>query len=204
MFEKVKYCKNVCVATPDKIIVPEWNIKLRMGMGTYTIALTYLDFKLYVSSRNHPMLYKDLHINELGFDVRIWPKDHYVTFWCDETNKATVTAWLKDIQQKIEKRDYSAGPFFLGKKNLDITGSTLIFMGIIDNETYVIKCDWDSFLSEDFELADTFSRRMFLPLIERNSRLLNRKAEYDETARFWEHKIGKMDIAQWHLLMYEE
>ena len=87
-----------------------------------------------------------------------------------------------------------------------------IYLVEISNEQYICKCTYDD-LKEmakdpDYKLTDTSSLRPFHllpPQIKLNFVTHEeKKTLYDMSCEYWTKRIGNMDVAEWHLLMYEE
>ena len=205
MLNKTLYIERTNEATPDEVFVPEWDYVDKFYNSDY-IAFIYLDGTLYMSNgpTAHPMMYGKYKFRNHGLDGRIWVPQRWFTFWFDSSwTKDRLLDDIRKTRRLLLESNYT--PFKavdVSIPPIDISGYTFIFMGIIDGEQYIIECDYDTFFSEDFELMDTAKLRMFRPFRKYDLRATD--TPYRKSCKWWSKKIGGMDVAEWHLLMYEE
>jgi hypothetical protein len=126
-------------------------------------------------------------------------------------SKKDVIEAIKTIREKLLTNDFHPLSCERGKrhierafplKNLDLRDYAFMFTGIIDDEVSVIKCDYDTFLEGNFDLFDASPLRFYMGF--RKNLRKEDKTPYELSCEYWENKIGNMDVAEWHLLIYEE
>lgn len=209
MFEAVPYIRKGNEATPDRLVIPEWGYSIQF-YSCEGVVFTYIENALYVGMTPvvHPIMYSKYKFKEHGFDGRIWIQQKVLTFWfdCSKTKKEFCND-IMTVRQKFLDRVFVSfsekEPFLL---DIDISDYTFIFIGVIDGKNMIIRCDYDSFFSEDFELFNTYTLRFFRPFrrVKKEELKPGDKTEYQRYCEWWVNKIGSMDVAEWHLLMYEE
>lgn len=221
MFEMVPYSFKKNSATPDRIVVPDWGLFL-LFYDAECVTFTYFNSLLYVGGRPllHPPLYSEYKFDKCGFDGRLWSDKKMFTFWwCTDRmdfGKKEVLLWTQTICEKLKTGDWVV-PSLNGKKvecpeKVDITEYTFMFIGIVNDVNSIIRCSYDEFIKGDFELYDCSKLRFFVP--SNDSPYLRRvkikreepkeKSQYQLSCEYWDQRIGGMDVAEWHLLMYEE
>ena len=217
MFETVPYSRKLNSATPDRIFIPEWNIGCKFYMEE-GVTWTYYHNLLYAGKRPliHPSIYTAYNFKDMGFDGRLWTDFKLFTFWwcCDcGFGKKEIITWTKEIAEKFRNGDFVLPKVARLKTDLpdtvDITEYTFMFNGIVDGAEKVIKCDYDTFIKGEFEIYDHKKLRFFRQKdIELGEKILygesKEKSQYQLSCEYWDRKIGSMDVAEWHLLMYEE
>lgn len=226
MFEHTPYVFRKCVATPDRLIVPEWGTSL-LFYENWNMSFTYYRDKLYVGGNAavHPLMYTHFGFMEEGFDGRIWYKRKIFTFWYnpDVFSGKRVVEMVKEIRELLLTGDYEFYDYVVpGMKakpeepptTIDISEYTFFFMAVIDGNPEVVKCDYETFINTGFELYNSFNIRFFITAGRGRTRVRNwmvdsiktrrEKTAYELSCEYWANKIGNMDVAEWHLLIYEE
>ncbi len=140
------------------------------------IAITYVNGEIYIYKGLHPTLYESRGITKEGFDFRIWTDSKICTFWpCKDCFYLLVSA-NELLKPKYNLEEYT-------------------FYYTLNKNIHIVK--WNSILK--------LSNTNIIP--DRPIRLWNlnsRRIIKTEWERYWLNRIGDMDVAEWHLLMYEE
>jgi hypothetical protein len=229
MMEHTPYIFRKCVATPDRLIIPDWGMNF-LFYENCNVTFTYYKNKLYVGNdvAVHHIMYSHFRFMEEGFDGRIWYKYKIFTFWYNADNcdmsRERVVEMVKDMKERLLNGDYIYYEHIIpGMKKkreepptrIDLSEYTFIFIATIDGNPEVVKCDYETFINPGFELFDTFKIRFFVTIgrgrgVVRNwmvdsiKEKKQEKTAYELSCEYWENKIGNMDVAEWHLLIYEE
>lgn len=225
MFEFIPYYfKNNC-ATPDRLVAKEWGM-FKIFYETNGISWTYYDGELYAGRKPllHPMIYNAYNFPKQGLDGRLWTEDKIFTFWwCKgdmEFGKKEILEWTEIVARKFKDADFivpeTKNLHVESPGRIDITEYTYMFLGIVSGTPSVIKCDYETFIKGEFELYDCSKLRFFRketrnhpvfrrpPFITEKQREAKENSQYQRSCEYWTRRIGSMDVAEWHLLMYEE
>lgn len=221
MFETVPYSFKKNAATPDRIVVPDWGLFLIFYEGD-NVTWTYINNTLYAGKKPflHPPLYFEYNITKNGFDGRLWLEEKIFTFWwCADRmdfGQKEIISWTKTVREKLKTGDWIVpslkGVEAIHPEKVDIADYTFMFIATVNGVPSIVRCDYEEFIKGDFEIYDCSKLRYFTPSNQSPylSRLRKRKEEpteksqYQLSCEYWDRKIGAMDVAEWHLLMYEE
>jgi hypothetical protein len=183
--------KGEMLIAPDRLYIPQLDIECRFDSPDANVFVLHSG-KLYEGGRigSHPFIYNKNDLWGAGVDGRMWTRRKIVAFWHRDGDDDPLEAMEKvNAQHNIE--DY-----------------TIIFLGIVDGQEKIVVCPF-----QDLEEA----KRKATPMDTDNLRWMwsaNNKRRgpakkkdntaYAESCRYWKKRIGNMDVAEWHLLMYEE
>lgn len=213
MWQTIKSINKSVVATPDWIKVPELGVSKKVYEED-NITFTYHANILYGGGSPilHNALYDEFKIPSPGFDIRLSPEDRIFTFWfCGLLSNITT----KDAVELVKalKTKLLLGDWILSKNSREIPpkidiGEYEFWFMVSSGGDYVVKCDYNSFISKEFELKDFSYKRPCLPIglrrMEWQRPVVKVKTDYEISCRCWRNKIGDMDVAQYHIFMYEE
>lgn len=175
------------IISPDNIIIPEWHIFCH----TPTTVGIYTEGKLYFSNNCHPWMWGKV---KSGFDFRVLPTGELV-YWGSDYPWST----LKKIKALFDKGQY-----------------TLLARTVKFNLNSVLVNEKDGIARYTFDELDQYHPEVRDNLYERERHLMSPRlkrfmlpkeqvsAEYKESCNYWKNKIGNLDVAEWHLLKYQE
>lgn len=188
---------------PDHIYIEEENIKINISFEKQ-ITITYLNDTVYIGNIIlHPGIHNELK-NSDGLDIRIFPDYKFVTIWPQQSKIYFKS--LLDIKNKLKIGDY----ILLDDSeidNLDISDFYLVFD---DDIIYKYKIsELGNIDLEYFELKYDHRERTFHILtpvekIKSEDFKMDKHFQYIQSNNYWRNKIGNLDVAEYHLLMYEE
>lgn len=186
--------------TPDRIIAPDLNIKVHFRAEDQ-IAGTLCDDVLYFSTI-HGDIYKTFSLDH-GIDFRIWMWRGIMAFWFDQDD---IFKKLEIIRDKLINGDFICINKHIDKT--DISDFTVIYKY---NKEIMHKKVKEIIENPDTEYSNNKNERLLhltSPILkkyfESPKDKLNKYLYYLEGCRKWTKRIGNMDVAEWHLLMYEE
>lgn len=202
MHLKIKEKGDICC--PDSIYIRKWNIELNYMDGDSIVASLFADGSVTYSSRsNHVIMRMNNGIKDRSFDFRIWKDKKIVSFWTENS-----TGYLKKMKRAVHE---------IEKMKIvdDIFTYHLLFEKIDTNgDQYVVDCELseldDIIYEEEFEvIANNHYDRGKLHLLSPSLKpqFISQKEihyRYLSSNKYWKKRIGKMDIAEWHLLINEE
>lgn len=182
--------KGRMLITPDRLYIPELDIACRFDEPDADV-FVFHSGKFYNGGKGgHPFIYNRNDLWGAGVDGRLWRRHKIITFWHRDGDDDPLETMAK-VNTQCNIEDY-----------------TIIFLGIIDGLEKIVVCPF-----QDLDEA----RRKVTPMDTDNLRWMwsaNNKRRgpakkkdntaYSESCRYWEKRIGSMDVAEWHLLMYEE
>lgn len=186
--------------TPDRIIIPDLNINIYFRDNDQ-IAGTLCDNVLYFSTV-HTDIYKTFSLNS-GIDFRIWIERKIIAFWFDQDN---IFKQLKTIKDKLINGDFVCINKHIDKT--DISEFTIIYKY---NKEIMYKTVKEIIKNPDTEYSNNRKERFLhitSPILKKYLESPKDKQDkyqyYLEGCEKWVNIIGNLDVAEWHLLMYEE
>jgi len=197
------------IVTPDKIIIPKWKLDLRFGKVD-CISLSFDGSIIWFGSNKttpHPSIHRILN-NDNTFDLRYWPKQNLISMWITQD----IYSNLDGLKQAFISNNVKHVKDESCKLNINIKSVQFIFVELIDNEKYIVKCSIDE-LNEKHTFVDNSKYRIFhilspsskLKMLLKDSKLRHERYCYYIFCRnAWVSKHGSIDPAFYHLLMYEE
>lgn len=197
MFELAAYKIGKVFATPDRVEVPEFGYSFR-HFEEDGITWTYDGSSLYVSGfLIHSELRKAYRItpNTPIFEGRIFKKLNLMTFWWDDC--------LGDLGYLMGEvvSNLSGGKFFCPDNERVEFGNvdySFIFPGIVDGVENIIMCDFDGLVGGGFEPVQTYGMKYG------RSMYVTKRSAYSESCLYWSKRAWGIDVAEYHLLAYEE
>ena len=201
------------LVSPDRIMVPEWRLLLNCW-DKDNIPLSLCNDVLYYGSfkSKHSEIHIKIH-SQNTFDLRLWKERKTIAFWSqlpkDETFKTLLR--VRDL--------------FSHKKYVNVALPLKPIVDDINLDEYVVifncdRCVFECTFSEIEKFCESglypvvdynYNRRPFHLLTPMEKKLFETKTiksenmcYYLESCKYWEKRIGNMDVAEWHLLMYEE
>lgn len=211
----MELCKKLY--TPDSVVTPEccyikdWNINFSCK-DKNTISISYYNNTLYaIFDSIHDVKHRE-HSNLPDYlELRLWTDKRIICFWTYNINN--IADILYDIQEKLETADYISDESHTPIK-IDLSEYDIIFtIKEENNDIKVIKCSLEEFYNyPTFNILDNLYQRQYHILTPEKKESLKRsgrfkqiqKKYYDEANKKWSDKIGDMDIAQYHMLIYGE
>ena len=188
---------KVNIVTPDRIIVPDLNIKVYFRDWDQ-IAGTLCNNVLYFSTV-HGDIYKTFSLNS-GIDFRIWIERKIIAFWFDQDY---IFKQLKVIKDKLINRDFICINKHIDK--IDISDFTVIYK---HNNEVVYKTVKEIIENPDAKYSNNRNERFLhitSPILKKYFKSTKDKYKYYlEGCKKWVNTVGNLDIAEWHLLVYEE
>lgn len=163
--------------SPDLIKVND--IKLS-SKNKDAISISLISNEIHIFEGVHPQLYRWYKIEREGFDFRIWTNSKSCSFWpCGNCFKLLIEAneCLKEMNYSENLEEYT---FYYTLNGID---------QIVKWNMIIKMADTDIIPDQSFR-PWRFSERKQM-----------RKNSID---KYWFNRIGNMDVAEWHLLMYEE
>jgi hypothetical protein len=118
---------------------------------------------------------------------------------------------LKRIQQKLLDADYVANEGY-EPISIDLSEYDVVFLENADDSLNIIKCSLDEFYDSDFDVMDNVYERQYHILNPKQKEMMKKSGRfkrhseryYQEGDKVWKDKIGDIDIAKYHLLIYGE
>lgn len=187
------------VVDPDTIDIPEWNIHL-FFRNEQNLTVSVIDGKVYVYKNGEHRRIRWKVKSKNGIDARIWLKQKLISTWTEGGN---VWKAIWKIKEALKSGDFIKWD---DEQSIDISDFQFIIKGpkkftfdeikqFIENEHYP-------------DLLDNCYYRPFHIILPSDKKLYLNKEYiiniYKENEKFWTDKIGSLDVAEWHLLMYEE
>ena len=188
------------MVTPDRIVVPEWGLEDMLWKREW-LAWTMDGNTLVVSSSDvHNLIYNKFRIDRPCFDGRLDVGGKRFTFWWDKSLGGDT--WKERVRTVVER--FGHGNFYSEDtvmEPIDVTSWEFFFTGKVDGELVAVRCSYSELLEWDGDVVDTLNGR-FLTGFRRLWK--GETTPYMESCRYWKKKIGNMDVAQWHLLIYSD
>lgn len=177
--------------SPDLIYIKEWKYALSFSAKD-AITILYNRTHLYTTVRKHPMLpIKD------GFQARIWTDSKIITWWYDPDWHPYITIW-EMINTAISNHyiqdliSYTA--VFRTNRN------TVIRVPIREMTCSMFNTMYDNTSERALHLMPPLTRKA---IEDRNASIKEwRHKYYIEDCKVWTKRIGNMDVAEWHLLIF--
>lgn len=186
---------------PDQLICPNLHLNLK-SIDNDCIAGTLSDIELYFG-KWHPDIYNEFHL-QYGLDFRIWFNSKIICFWLDKPN---LFKYLKIIKHRLLHGQYfcvHCDTF----GELDISDFIVVYQ--LKNEI-IYKTVQELIENPEVEYSDNTVcklRHLLTPTLKNITEDVNIKwikhLYYVESCKYWTNKISTLDVAEWHLLMYEE
>lgn len=177
--------------TPDRMYIPELGVSKRFD-AMDAMVFVFHSGTFYTSGMRgtHPMIYGRENLWGPGIDGRLWKDAKVFSFWYREGDDNPLFE-IEEINKQFNVEDYQ-----------------FVFLGIVNGEDKVVSCSYDDIpkIRWDIRPVDTENLRWIWSggVERRKPRKKTDSSAYGETCRYWENRIGGMDVAEWHLLMYEE
>ena len=204
---KIQYSQD-SIVTPECCYIKDWNINLSCK-DKNTISITYYNNTLYcIFDGIHDVKHRQ-HCDEPDFlELRLWIKEKIMAIWT--YNKDNIATILSSIQQKLLAKEYISNKE--EKDSIDLYEYDLLFL-TYDDVLSIVRCSLVEFyLMPSNEIMDNRYERQYHILtpdmkekLKRTSKYrIKQKQYYDESERVLKTKLGNMDLAEYHLLIYGE
>lgn len=211
MIERIRYT-DTCSVTPDLINIPMWGYLLYYTQDD-AVSISYDGISVSIVGHGaaHPLarrLFK--HFNKT-FDIRLWKDSKVVSIWT--TPEYEMFKSLIDIEKAISSNSYKhlyGEIIHIG--NLNEYKFLFCEQKLLD--VYVVRCNLLDLkdLNEKSIVSNELERKWHIWTPEEKIQRLNenrilrleRYSHYRTMCSKWEHKIGNMDVVEWHLLIYED
>ena len=204
------------IINPHMIVVKEWNL-YGVFYDDDAITISFDGETVFLSKENfiqkHPGVHSVIQ-NYNTVDLRCWEHRKIITFWIYEIdNVQMLKAFKESVVNGNVKEVTKEGVKETCSLNLDIENLEIIFCTKIGDVTYVNKAKIDELddtcnnmvSNHEKRISHTSSPTLKYELTLRDAELKNdRDAYFKEMDRIWTKKHGNMDVAEYHLLMYEE
>lgn len=209
MIETIKYTDD-CVVNPNSLVIPKWGYNLEYT-DEDALPISY-DGNLVVVgnfSMAHPPLAGFFSPFTRRFDIRLWTESKVLSLWTNKGYDPFIS--LLDIYNKIQSNDFK-NRWNILKDILNLNVYQIIFCRYSTLSSQIVRCsfsDIENFISSDIELiSNEFEKgwHILSPALKqellKSNKLLQqeRYSHYRTMCSKWEHKIGNMDVAEWHLL----
>lgn len=204
----IKYSSDNIV-TPECCHIPEWDISLScQDKNTISIAF-YNDTAYCIFNGIHDIKHRENSTLEDYLELRLWTDRKILAIWI--TGKDNMKDILKRIQQKLLDVDYVANEGY-EPISIDLSEYEIAFLENVDGTLNIVKCGLGEFYDSDFDVVDNIYERQYHILTPEQKERMKRsgrfKKHFDryhmEGDKVWKDKIGDMDIAKYHLLIYGE
>lgn len=195
-----------CEINPNKVYIPAWGIKLyHYNADQCTISSTENEtFASWDLTIKHPTLNVLKRIKN-PFEIRIWTDSKIITWWSNP--KVSPFERLQKVYADLKSSNYVSCRY--DARPIDLNYYTLIFREIIGGVPYIVQCKLQELTGHN-EYNNSFERSFHcMPPI--NKRFLMKTSKiyrkwrhlyYREDCKVWSQRT-KLDVAEWHLLMYE-
>lgn len=118
---------------------------------------------------------------------------------------------LKRIQQKLLDADYVANEEY-EPISIDLSEYEIVFLENNDDTLNIVKCRLDEFYDSNLNIMDNIYERQYHILNPKQKEAMKRSGRFkrhferyhQEGDKAWKDKIGDMDVAKYHLLIYGE
>ena len=183
--------KGKMLVAPDRLYIPQLGIACRFDEPDADV-FVFHSGKFYDGGRGgtHPFIYNRNDLWGAGVDGRLWTSRKIITFWHRDGDD--------DPLEAIGKLN--------GQRNIE--DYTIIFLGIVGGEEKIVVCPFQDLdeVRRKVTPMDTDNLRWMWSANNRRRGPAKKKdnTAYSESCRYWERRIGNMDVAEWHLLMYDE
>lgn len=196
------------IVTPECCYIKDWNVSLSWTTEN-SAAISYYDDTLYVNFnyRHDPDNRK--YCKESDFlELRLWQNEKIICLWT--YNKSNIASIIRKIQEKLLIKDYISNESVI---SIDLYEYDLIFLSNKNNEFNITRCNLTEFyIIPDNEIVDNrYERTYHITSPKDKIRLQQnelfkkfKKKYYDEAEQCMKDKIGDMDVAEYHLLIYGE
>ena len=177
--------------TPDHVEIPEWDISYNVRIKT--IVGIYQNGKLWIKEGGiHPQMWGKCGSS---FDFRLLPTGELVYWGQDFPWK-----YFKNIKYLLDNNQFIR----IGR----ITNIPEFTSVLVNEPDGIAQYTIDELQNVKSNIVDNSHLRLLHITNPRTKKLLIPKeqvsAEYKESCKFWEDKIGDLDVAEWHLLKYQE
>ena len=207
MLDKIYTQDNI--VTPECCHIPEWNISLScQDKNTVSVAF-YNDTAYCIFNGIHDVKHRKNNTLEDYLELRLWTDKKILAIWI--TGKDNMKDILKRIQQKLFDADYIVNEGY-EPIGIDLSEYEIVFLKKSEDELNIVKCSLDEFYNSDFNIMNNIYERQYHILtpmqkeqMKKSGRFRNEFRKYiKEGNKVWNDKIGDMDVAQYHLLIYGE
>lgn len=205
---KIVYTQDNIV-TPECCHIPEWDISLScQDKNTVSIAF-YNDVAYCIFNGIHDVKHRENSTLEDYLELRLWTDKKILAIWI--TGKENMKDILKRIQKKLLDADYIVNEGY-EPISIDLSEYDVVFLENADDNLNIIKCSLEEFYDSDFNVMDNIYERQYHILHPEQKERMKRSGRfkrhferyYQEGDKAWKDKIGDMDIAKYHLLIYGE
>lgn len=197
------------IVTPECCHIPEWDISLScQDKNTVSIAF-YNDTAYCIFNGIHDVNYRKNSALEDYLELRLWTDKKILAIWI--TGKDNMKDILKRIQQKLLDADYITNEGY-EPISIDLSEYDIVFLENDNGNLNIVKCGLDEFYDPRFDVMDNIYERQYhilspsqKEMMKKSGRLKKRLEQYyQEGDRALKNKIGNMDLAEYHLLIYGE
>ena len=198
------------IVTPECCYIKDWNINLSCK-DKNIISVSYYNNTLYVVFDNiHNYIHRKNSNLPDYLELRLWTDKKIICIWTYNINN--IADILYNIQEKLETADYISNENHTPIK-IDLLEYDIILTVKEDDEIKIIKCSLEEFYDyPTFNILDNIYQRQYHILTPEQKEIMKKsrrfkqlhKSYYDEANKKWSDKIGDMDVAQYHMLIYGE
>jgi len=198
------------IVTPECCYIKDWNINLSCK-DKNIISISYYNNTLYAVFDNiHNYIHRKNSNLPDYLELRLWTDKKIICIWTYNINN--IADILYNIQEKLETADYISDENHTPIK-IDLSEYDIILTVKEDDEIKIIKCSLEEFYNyPTFNILDNIYQRQYHILTPEQKEIMKKsrrfkqlhKGYYDEANKKWSDKIGDMDVAQYHMLIYGE
>lgn len=197
------------IVTPECCYIPEWSISLSC-QDKNTVSMTFYNDNLYcVFDGIHDVEHRKNENLEDYLDLRIWTDKKIIAVWIKDKRFAHI---LLRIEHKLRDGDYKVNNGY-EPISINLAEYDIVFLSKEEDHLNIIKCPlYEFYENEDMNIqSNTYERQYHIltPMQKEQMKKSGRfrkklNSYYSEGDKAWKDKIGDMDIAQYHLLIYGE
>ena len=208
MIERIRYTDD-CSVTPDLINIPKWKYLLYYNQkDAVSISYDGKDIVVIGNGEAHPAVKRYFKHTKETFDIRLWGKPKVLSVWTSP--QYNIFASLQKVITSIQNNNYKVLHGWAVNIG-DINEYSILFCEQRLLDKYIVRCNIQDL--QELNAADTYivsnelERLWHIWTPEEKIRRLNESEalrlkkhfHYKTTCSKWKHKIGNMDVAEWHL-----
>lgn len=215
---KIKYSSEDIV-TPECCYIKKFDIDLSCRNAN-TISISFYNNNLYCIFNGIHNIEHINHSSENDFlEFRLWTDSKILAMWI--YNSSTVINTMKIIQEKLFNGEYiievqeKYGKYKIvddcDKIPINLSEYDLVFLYKKDDDLEIIRCSFEEFYNIcSNNIVENFYERQYHILTPNDKQRFKIKYNKNhinyikENTKKWKDKIGNMDIAQYHMLIYGE
>ena len=211
MVIKIKYSQEDIV-TPECCYINKFDLNLSCR-DTNIISVSFYNDIVYCTFNSIHNIKHTKHILEKDFlEFRLWTDSKILVMWI--YNNSTIINTMKTIQEKLINCDYiieNQENQNYSKVPINLSEYDLVFLYKKDDDLEIIRCSLEEFYNICSDnIMENFYERQYHILTPSDKQRLKMRYNKNhinyikENTKKWKDKIGDMDIAQYHLLIYGE